>query len=182
MFKFPDSFRSFTSLCLVATALTTGAATAADPNPAVAPWLGKEITITSSSLSDHVPAGAKLTLVYDAEDDVVRVCTRSIPTKRAVWRMDFAVPCLVALNVVPGERYCSADDVNTGDAEILATCHRLRSHDVALHPAATKGAVELHDVIVFLLQPVPGQGHSIAILLDSPSRVTHAGHIIGDSP
>lgn len=182
MFKFPDSFRSFTCLGLVATALTSGAATAADPNPAVAPWLGKEITITSSSLSDHVPAGAKLTLVYDGEDDVVRVCTRSIPTKRAVWRMDFAVPCLVALNVVPGERYCSADDVNTGDAEVLATCHRLRSHDVALHPAATKGAVELHDVIVFLLQPVPGQGHSIAILLDSPSRVTHAGHIIGDSP
>jgi hypothetical protein len=181
MFKFPDSFRSVTHLCLVATALTSMTATAADPSPAVAPWLGKEITITASSLGDHVPAGAKLTLVYDGEDDVVRVCTRSVPTRRAVWRMDFAAPCMVSLNIVPGQRYCSAEDVKTGDAELLATCHRLRSHDVALHPAAAKDAVELHDVIVFLLQPTAGQGHSISILLDSPSRVTHAGHIIGNS-
>ena len=182
MTKFPARFLSLTRLCLAATALTSVSAFAGDPDPAVAPWLGKEITIRSSTLGDHVPAGAKLTFVYDGEDDVVRVCTRSVPNKRAVWKMDLAVPCAVALNVVRGERYCSDDDVKTGDAELLSTCHRLRSHDVALHAAAVNGAVELHDLIVFLLQPVPGKGHSVSILLDSPSRVTHAGHIIGDSP
>jgi len=180
MIKFPARFFSLTRLCLAATALTSVSAFAGDPDPAVAPWLGKEITITSSTLGDHVPPGAKLTFVYDGEDDVVRVCTRSVPTKRAVWKMDLAIPCQVALNVVRGERYCSDDDVKTGDAEVLSTCHRLRSHDVALHAASAKGAVELHDVIVFLLKPGADGKHSISILLDSPSRVTHAGHIIGD--
>ena len=180
MIKIPVRFRILARLCLAATAFTSASALAGDPDPAIAPWLGKEITITSSTLGDHVPAGGKLTFVYDGEDDVVRVCTRSVPTKRAVWKMDLALPCAVALNVVRGERYCSDDDVKTGDAEVLSTCHRLRSHDVALHAAAAKGAVELHDVIVFLLQPGADKKHSISILLDSPSRVTHAGHIIGE--
>ena len=110
MIMTPTRFRSLTRVCLAATALASVSAFAGAPDPAIAPWLGKEITITSSTLGDHVPAGAKLTFVYDGEDDVVRVCTRSVPNKRAVWKMDLAVPCAVALNVVRGERYCSDDE------------------------------------------------------------------------
>ena len=39
-----------------------------------------------------------------------------------------------------------------------------------------------HLLHVFLLQPGADKKHSISILLDSPSRVTHAGHIIGNEP
>jgi hypothetical protein len=150
-------------------------AAAAEPDPALAPWLGTELKITSSNVSDHLPLGGRLTLVYDGDDDVVRVCARSVPAKRAVWRMDFAVPCNVALNFVKGTRYCSKEDVNTGDAEVFATCHRLRSRDVAMHPAAAKGAVELHDVIIFLLSGGSGSRHPAYILVDSPAHLTHAG-------
>ncbi len=130
----------------------------------------------ATSQRDHVPLGGKLTLVYDAEDDVVRVCARSVPSKRATWRMDLAVPCMVALNFVRGTRYCTEADVKAGDAETLASCHRLRSNDVAMHPAAAAaGAVELHDVIMFLVQGTADSKRSITILLDSPSRVTHNG-------
>jgi hypothetical protein len=149
-------------------------AAAATPDPEYVPWLGKELTIDSSSFSDHLPVGGKLTLVYDSEDNVVRVCTRSVAAQKATWRMDLAIPCNVALTFTRGARYCSFEDVKTGDAEILASCHRLRSHDVAMHPAAVKGAVELHDLILFLLQPTE-KAHAVAVLLDSPSRVTHAG-------
>src|SRR5688572_19877221 len=121
-------------LLLAAGALCSTAAMAAGPDEAYAGWLGSEFTVLSSSQRDHVPLGGKLTLVYDAEDDVVRVCARSVPTKRATWRMDLAVPCMVALNFVRGTRYCSEADVKAGDAETLASCHRLRSNDVAMHP------------------------------------------------
>ena len=161
-------------LLLAATALST-AAMAAGPDAAYAGWLGSEFTVLSSSQRDHVPLGGKLTLVYDAEDDVVRVCARSVPTKRATWRMDLAVPCMVALNFVRGTRYCTEADVKAGDAETLASCHRLRSNDVAMHPAAAADAVELHDVIMFLVQGTADSKRSITILLDSPSRVTHNG-------
>lgn len=152
---------------------------AAGPDEALASWLGKEITITQSALGDHIPAGGKLTLVLDADENVVRVCTRSVTAQRGQWRMDMAPGCNVALNFTRGTRYCSAEDVKAGNAEILSTCHRLRSQDVALHPAAAaKGAVELHDVILFLVQE-PGGKHGVSILLDSPSRVTHGGVIHG---
>jgi hypothetical protein len=168
-------------LVLVAAALAGSTASAAAPDSAVAPWLGKEITITVSTLGDHIPIGGKFTLIYDGEDDVVRICARSVPSKRATWRMDLAIPCNVALNFVRGERYCTDEDVKAGDAEVLAGCHRLRSHDVALHPAAaSRDAVELHDVIVFLLAPTGAQ-KEVALLLDSPSRVTHNGLIHGSS-
>jgi len=168
-------------LFLAAALLAGSAAGAAAPDSAVTPWLGKEITITVSTLGDHIPLGGKFTLIYDGEDDVVRICARSVPAKRATWRMDLAIPCNVALNFVRGQRYCTDEDVKTGDAEVLAGCHRLRSHDVALHPAAaSRDAVELHDVIVFLLAP-KGAQKEVALLLDSPSRVTHNGIIHGTS-
>ncbi len=153
---------------------------AAAPDDALAGWLGKEITITQSALGDHIPTGGKLTLVLDADENVVRVCTRSVTAQRGQWRMDMAPGCNVALAFTRGTRYCSAEDVKAGNAEVLSTCHRLRSQDVALHPAAAaKGAVELHDVIVFLVPEANGR-HAISILLDSPSRVTHGGVIHGN--
>lgn len=151
------------------------AAMAAAPDAALAPWLGTEFTISNSAQNDHLPLGGKLTLVYDREENVVRVCTRSVAAQRAVWRMDFAVPCNVALVFTRGQRYCTAEDVKAGNAEVLATCHRLRSHDVAMHPAAVRGAVELHDMIVFLLPPDDSGARKAFVLLDSPSRVTHNG-------
>lgn len=164
---------------LGATLLTaTTLAMAAGPDDVMSGWLGKEITIGSSSFSDHIPVGGKLTLVFDSEDNVVRVCTRAGAKQRTPWRMDFAVPCNVVLTFTRGERYCSVDDVKTGNAEVLSACHRLRSHDVAMHPAATKGSLELHDMIVFLVQGENGK-HVVSILVDSPSRVTAGGIAIG---
>jgi hypothetical protein len=175
-----NNLKSSAGLLLAAAALCGTAAAATAPDPVFAPWLGKEIAIASSTLADHIPVGGKLTLVYDSEDDVVRVCTRSVPARRAIWRMDLAVPCNVALNFVLGTRFCSQQDVKAGDAETLSTCHRLRSHDVAMHPAAEKGAVELHDVIVFLIQDPETSMRSLSIVLDSPSRVTHGGTATSD--
>lgn len=153
-------------------------AQSAGPNPALAGWLGREITIDTSSIDDQIPVGGKLTFVYDAEDNVVRVCTRNSATQRNPWRMDFASPCSVTLTFTAGLRYCSLEDVKAGNAEVLSACHRLRSRDVAMRPARTKGTVELNDMIVFLVQ---GQGgkHVISILVDSPSRVTEGGGASG---
>ncbi len=160
----------------------SGAALAAGPDAELAPYLGQEITVERSAFEDHLPLGGKLTLVYDQENDLVRLCTRSVPSLRATWREDFALPCNVALNFVRAERYCTEAEVKTGDAETLAGCHRLRSRDVAMHPAAVKGAVELHEVILFPLQRTAANpGIQLAVLLDSPARTTHAGHgIIGN--
>ena len=47
-----------------------------------------------------------------------------------------------------------------------------------MHPAAAKGSLELHDVIVFLVQGANGK-HQISILVDSPARVTHGGNAGG---
>ena len=66
------------------------------------------------------------------------------------------MPCNVALNFVRGYSLLHDEDVKAGDAEVLSGCHRLRSHDVAMHPAEARGAVELHDMIVFLTQAPPG--------------------------
>jgi hypothetical protein len=181
-------FRQLTSgrqaLAGIAAALlmgTTMVALADDgvPDPAEAAWLGQEITITSSSFNDHIPVGGKLTFIFDSEDKVVRVCTRQVASQLMPWRMDFASSCGVTLNFTRGERYCSIEDVKAGNAEVLSACHRLRSHDVAMHPAAqAKGAVELHDMIVFLVKLDTGK-LGVAILVDSPSRVTTGGIAIG---
>lgn len=150
---------------------------AAEPDAALAGWLGREITIAHSSFNDHVPVGAKLTFVLDNEDNIVRVCTRNV-TGRSQWRMDMAPGCNVALTFTKGTRYCSEEDVKAGNAEVLSSCHRLRSRDVAMHPAAQKGALELHDLIIFLV-PTANNKHAISILVDSPSRVTTGGQAGG---
>ena len=67
--------------------------------------------------------------------------------------------------------------VKAGDAEVLSSCHRLRSHDVAMRPSKVKGALELNDMIAFLVQ---GEGNKpiMSILVDSPARVTESGNIV----
>ena len=145
-------------------------------DPALAGWIGREITIHSSSIGDEIPVGGKLTFIYDAGEDVVRVCTRQVPTQRKPWRSDFAVPCSVTLNFTRGTRYCTVEDVKAGNGEVLSTCHRLRSREVALQPSTSAG-VELHDVLVFLVQGENSK-HVISMLVDTPSRVTGGGGTI----
>jgi len=160
-------------------ALLLGAAVAfASPgvDDALAGWLGREITIESSSLADQIPVGGKLTFIYDSGDDVVRVCTRQVTTQRKPWRSDLAVPCGVTLTFTRGTRYCTIEDIKAGNAEVLSSCHRLRSHEVALQPS-DKG-LELHDMIVFLVQGASGK-HVISVLVDSPARVTTEGSAKG---
>lgn len=146
-------------------------------NSALAGWLGREITIESSTIGDDIPVGGKLTFIYDSSDDVVRVCTRASAAQRRPWRSDLAVPCSVTLTFTQGTRYCTVDDVKAGDGEVLSACHRMRSREIALKPSTDDG-VELHDLIVFLVEGASGK-HSIAILVDSPSRVTGGGIVIG---
>jgi hypothetical protein len=147
------------------------------PDEALAGWLGKEFTVTSSTLTEHMPLGGKLTFVFDSEDNVVRICTRNSSKQRAPWHMDFASPCGVTMLFTPGTRYCTVDDVKAGNAEVLSSCHRLRSRDIAMRPSKVKGAVELNDMIAFL---VKGDGGKpvMSILVDSPARVTEGGVII----
>jgi len=154
-------------------------AAAAEPDAIVTKWLGNEITIDSSSVNDLMPIGGKLTFVFDSEDNAVRICTRTVATQLGSWKMDMAPGCNVALTVTRGQRYCTIEDVKAGNAEVLSTCHRLRSHDVALRPAAVKGTVELHDVIVFPVEVGTNGKLGVAILIDSPSRVTDGGVVVG---
>ena len=161
-------------------AMTLGVAMAAPSagvDDALAGWLGREMTIQSSTLTDQIPVGGKLTFIYDATDSVVRVCTRQVATQIKPWRSDLAVPCGVTLTFTRGTRYCTVDDVKTGNAEILSSCHRLRSREVALQPSTSAG-VELNDMIIFLVQGPNGK-HQISILVDSPARVTGSGSAIG---
>jgi hypothetical protein len=154
-------------------------AMAGDVNQAYSGWLGREITITSSPVNDQVPVGGKLTFIYDSGDEVVRICTRTAPDQRGPWRMDLAGGCNVSLLFTQGTRYCTIEDVKAGDGEVLSQCHRLRSREVALKPSASKNGVELKDLLVFLLQKDASGEHKIAILIDTPSRVTDGGVIIG---
>lgn len=156
-------------------ALASAQGRAADD--ALAGWLGKEYTVESSTLNDHMPTGGKLTFVFDSEEDVVRICTRNSGKQRSPWRMDFANPCSVTLVFTRGTRYCTLDDVKAGDAEVLSTCHRLRSHDVAMRPSRVKGAVELNDMIAFLVKG-DGEKPAMSILVDSPARLTESGQIV----
>jgi hypothetical protein len=73
--------------------------------------------------------------------------------------------------------YDGKNDVKAGNAEVLASCHRLRSRDVAMRPAETKGSVELNDVVAFLIEDKDGS-KSMTILVDSPSRMTDGGPVI----
>jgi len=181
MFVQSIRFAKIRGMAAFAAALLLGAvaARAAEPDASIAPWIGKEITIESSSASDLMPIGGKLTFIFDSEDNTVRVCTRQSASQRGSWRMDMVPGCNVALVVTRGVRYCTIEDVKAGNAEVLSACHRLRSHDVALRPSKIKGSLELHDVIVFPVEGSTPDSLSIAILVDSPSRVTDGGIVIG---
>ncbi len=76
-----------------------------------------------------------------------------------------------------GTRYCTLEDVKTGNAEVLSSCHRLRTRDVAMRPSRVKGAVELNDMIAFLVQGENGK-RTMSILVDSPARVTDDGSVV----
>jgi hypothetical protein len=170
------SKRAFAAGAALLVGATVSAAGTVDS--ALAGWIGREITIEKSTIADDFPIGGKLTFVYDATDDVVRVCTRQSPTQRKPWRSDLAVPCSVTLTFTRGSRYCTLEDVKASNAEVLSGCHRLRTREVALTPQSSQGTVELNDMIVFL---VPGDGgkHVISILVDSPARVTTPGEVQG---
>ena len=166
---------------LIAALLFVGATFAlaqeAGPDPALESWLGKEYVVDSSTINDHIPVGGKLTFIFDGSDNVVRICTRTVSTQRGQWRMDFATPCGVTMTFTRGQRYCTLEDVKSGNAEVLSSCHRLRSRDVAMRPAAVKGTIELSDMIAFLVEGADGKKY-MSILVDSPSRVTGEGTII----
>jgi hypothetical protein len=174
-----DAKRLGISMMAAALALGAGMAVAQEalPDKVLADWLGKEFTVQSSSINDQMPTGGKITFVLDSEANVVRVCTRNANSQSEPWRMDFATPCGVTMTFTRGTRYCSIDDVKTGDAEALASCHRLRSHDVAMRPAKTKGVVELNDMVAFLVKEADGK-QSMTILVDSPARVTGEDGIV----
>jgi hypothetical protein len=168
-------------ISMAAAALLLGAALAAGQEASsdnvLAEWVGKEFTVASTTLNDQVPVGGKLTFVQDADENVVHVCTRNTEKQSEPWRMDFATPCGVTMSFTRGTRYCTLDDVKTGNAEVLASCHRLRTRDVAMRPSKVKGAVELNDLVAFLLRGEDGK-QSMTILVDSPARVTEDGNII----
>ncbi|MEO8019032.1 MAG: hypothetical protein ABI769_14560 [Pseudomonadota bacterium] len=155
------------------------AAMAAEPDASIAGLVGKEITIESASSNNLMPVGGKLTFTYDADANNVRVCTRQVASQKGQWHMDMAPGCNLVLTLTRAERFCTVEDVKAGNAEVLASCHRLRGKDVALQPATGKGAVELHDVIVFPVAGGPSGKQSVAILVDSPSRLTGGGIVIG---
>jgi hypothetical protein len=156
---------------------TYASADDASTDSVLAGWLGSEFTVQSSTLNDHMPVGGKLTFIFDGNDNVVRICTRSVPTQRGPWRMDFANPCGVTMTFTRGARFCTLEDVKAGNAEVLSSCHRLRSRDVAMRPAKERGTVELNDMIAFLVQGTDGEKY-MSILVDSPSRVTEGGTIV----
>jgi hypothetical protein len=151
---------------------------ASDIDSAFSQWLGREITIDTATTSEQMPAGGKMTLVYDGKDDVVRLCTRTAPDQKQPWQQDLAAGCNVALTFTEGKRYCTVEDVKAGDGEVLSSCHRLRSSDVALSSSGAKDGVEHGDVIVFLLSPERGE-NAVAVLIDSPARVTNDVIVIG---
>ena len=129
------------------------------------------------SLDDQIPVGGKLTFVYDAASNVVRLCTRPADANAGQWSNELAVPCGVTLTFTRGTRSGTIEDVKSGDGEALSTCHRLRSREVALNPATSKGT-ELQDQLVFLIEEENNK-HAISILVDSPSRVTGDIIVIG---
>ena len=166
---------------MMTAALVVGAGMAvaqeALPDKVLADWLGTEFTVQSSSLNDKMPLGGKLTFVFDEDQNVVHLCTRNTDAQSEPWKMDFAKPCGVTMTFTAGTRYCTADDVKTGNAEVLASCHRLRTRDVAMRPSKEKGAVELNDMVAFLVQGENGK-QSMTIIVDSPARLTDEGSVV----
>jgi len=146
------------------------------PDSTLAAWLGQEFTVHSAK-GGYMPNGGKLTFTYDSANKVVRVCTRSVKGQDGEWLMDFSKDCAVTMSFTAGTRYCTEDDVKAGNAEILASCHRLRSPDVAMRGGESKGAVEVNDVVAFLVNDADGT-KSMAILVESPSRMTGTGVIV----
>jgi hypothetical protein len=153
---------------------TIVAAQEAQPDNVLDGWLGKEFTVQSSTLNENIPVGGKLTLIFDSSDNVVRICTRTVSNQRSQWKMDFANPCSVTMTFTRGTRFCTMEDVKAGNAEVLSSCHRLRSRDVAMRPAKVKGTIELNDMIAFLVNGADGHKY-MSILIDSPARVTDEG-------
>jgi hypothetical protein len=166
---------------LLFTAAPFASAQEAEPDAALDGWLGKEFTVESTTVADSMPIGGKLTFIFDGADKAVRICTRSVGAQRGTWRADFAVPCNVTMTFTRGTRFCTLDDVKTGNAEVLSSCHRLRSRDVAMRPPKVKGTVELNDMIAFLIKGTDGHKY-MSILVDSPSRVTDDGAIVIKAP
>ena len=87
------------------------------------------------------------------------------------------VPIYVVGPVAFVDSAANVRDTERISAEVLSSCHRLRSHDVAMRPSKVKGALELNDMIAFLVQ---GEGNKpiMSILVDSPARVTESGNIV----
>lgn len=165
---------------LAAGMLVTAGAWAGDrseqaPDSALSAWLGTEYTVAATS-NEYMPDGGKLTFVFDAKDDVVRVCTRNAEDQKEHWKLDLAKSCEVTMSFSRGKRYCSTDDVKAGNAEELATCHRLRSRDVAMRKPESRNSVELNDLVAFLVEEDGKK--SMVILVDSPSRMTGGGIIV----
>jgi hypothetical protein len=71
--------------------------------------------------------------------------------------------------------------VKAGDGEVLSQCHRLRSREVALQQAPSSNLIELKDMIVFFIPGATRGKYAIAILVDSPARVTEGGVIFGSN-
>lgn len=171
------SVKSMVCALLLGTTAMVTAQEAQAPDASLNGWLGYEFTVFNSSINDHMPLGGKLTFIFDSSDNVVRVCTRTAQNQRGTWNMDFTVPCGVTMTFTRGTRYCTLDDVKAGNAEVLSSCHRLRSRDVAMRPSKVKGAVELNDMIAFLVLGTDGK-KMMSILVDSPARVTDNGTVI----
>jgi len=164
---------------LVALLLGGSVALAGDSaDDALKGWLDKEMNVYSTSMKDQIPVGGKFTLVYDASKGLVHMCTKQDPSRQKSWTGDLAAPCGVTLTFTRGTHYCTEADVKTGDAETLASCHRLRTRDVALSPPSDKG-VERNDLIIFLVQGDKTDSHKFTMVVDSPSRVTAGGTTVG---
>jgi hypothetical protein len=166
------------SMLGVASLLAGGSAWAQEkePDQNLSAWLGEEFTIDSPSNGDFMPNGGKLTFTYDKSKDVVHLCTRPVADQEGAWKMDLSKPCGVTMTFTAGTKYCTEEDVKAGNAEVLASCHRLRARDVSLRPAQAKGAVELNDMVAFLVKHADGK-RSMTIFIDSPARMTD-GNII----
>jgi hypothetical protein len=163
-------------ICVSATAQEAVKEEPKAPDSALAAWLGMEFTVVST-LAGTMPSGGKLSFVYDTTNNVVRLCTRTVAEQKGPWKQDFSKACGVTMSFTRGTRYCSAEDVKVGDAEVLASCHRLRSRDVAVQPGETKNAVEINDVVAFLVDEADGT-KSMSILVDSPARTTKSFDVI----
>src|SRR5690348_5060493 len=107
--RFTTGIKGFGMRGLAAALLFMGATFAqaqeAAPDKVLEGLLGREFTVQSTTINDRIPLGGKMTFIFDREENVVRVCTRSVSTQRGAWRMDFASPCGVAMTFTRGTRF-----------------------------------------------------------------------------